>query len=253
MKSIIIILWLISCTPFAALQPYYTHKSESELARMTPAQRVDQFAEEQANHKYNMGDEQELLIRNYLQHDGLAGLPQMISIINEYDPPHSEGMRDYAGLRFDAMWILMEYLDDNVVRLRGSEEGRRAMDALARAIGRMRAAGYGQPKQDDWPRHGRFNLAVMYLKEAKGLSMITDPAISDTLRLEYKIELTKGELVAFVNFLVKHYPQYPSWSETNEIKDNTRLNEAGNPAQIHVFKNPERFHEAYLEFKKSKG
>jgi hypothetical protein len=86
------------------------------------------------------------------------------------------------------------------------------MEALERAINRMRAAGYGQEDQHEWEQHGRFNLALMNLKESKGISL-TDQAIRDTFRLEYKILLSDEELLAFSNFMAARYPQYPSWSE----------------------------------------
>jgi hypothetical protein len=45
---------------------------------MTPAQRVDEYAEEQAHHKYDFLDNQGHLIGKYILRDGLAALPRMI-------------------------------------------------------------------------------------------------------------------------------------------------------------------------------
>lgn len=252
MRPIILLLWLTSCTPFAIPLQWYKHKSEAEMARVTPAQRVDEYAEEQAYHKYDFLDEQGRLIEKYIRRDGLAALPRMIEIMDEYDPTRASGKRGHKGERFDAMWMLLSDLDNHVVRLRGSEEGRRAMEALERAIQRMRAAGYGQPDQHEWPQHGRFESAVANLKQAKGINLFTDPAIRDTFRLEYRILLSDEELLAFSNFMAAHYPEYPSWSEMDYIKDYSRINAAGMPVRVHTMKKPERFYEAYWEFKKTK-
>jgi hypothetical protein len=251
MKTMIL-LCLLSFAPFVIHAEGYKHKSETEIARMTPAQRVDEYAEEQAHHKYDVLDEQNRLIEKYIWRDGLKALPRMIEIMDEYDPTRASGKRGHRGERFDAMWMLLGDLDNHVVRLRASEEGRRAIDALERAIQRMRAANYGQPDQHEWAEHGRFDLALMNLEEAKGISLFTDPAIRETLRREYKILLSKEELLEFINFLVMHYPEYPSWSETDYFRDPAQLNKAGLPLWVRTMKKPERFYEAYLEFKKTK-
>ena len=60
-------------------------------------------------------------------------------------------------------------------------------------------------------------------------------------------------MLEFSNFLATHYPEYPIWSETNYFPDHTQINKAGFPLRVHTMKKPERFYEAYLEFKKTKG
>ena len=54
----------------------------------------------------------------------------------------------------------------------------------------------------------------------------------------------------FSNFLVARDPAYPSWSETNHFRDYTQINEAGNPLWVYTMRDPRRFHEAYLEFRR---
>lgn len=251
MKSIILLLWLMSFAPFVLPAPKYKHKSEAEIARMTPAQRVDEWVNEQVHHPYDPDDYHDRLIKKYILQDGLAALPRMIEIMDEYDPTRFREGKGRRGERFDACWLMLSYLDREAVRLRASEAGRRAMDALERAINRMRAAGYGQKDQDDWPQHGRFELAVTYLEEAKGINL-ADEAIMDTFWVRHKIQMSEEELLTFSNFLVARDPTYPNWSEKDFIKDYTRINEAGYPFQRHVMKKPERYYEAYLEFKESK-
>jgi hypothetical protein len=139
------------------------------------------------------------------------------------------------------------------VRLRGSEEGRLGMKSLERGIQRMRAAGFARKDGHawEWVPDGRFEQAEAYLQEAKGIGL-ADEAIKETFRLQFNLILSDAELLEFSNFLVAHYPDYPSWSQKDFIKDHTRLNEAGYPLQVHVMRNPARFYEAYSEFTKTK-
>lgn len=250
MRPIIILLWLVVFASSAFAAPKYKHKSEAEIARMTPARRVEEWVNEQVHHRYDLDDEHEDTIKKYLLRDGLAALPRMIEIMDEYDPTRFREGKGRRGERFDACWLMLGYIDERALRLRASEEGRRAMDALERAVGRMRAAGYGQKDQHEWERHGRFDLALSNLEMAKGVNS-TDEAIRDTFWVRRRIQMSDEELLAFSNFLVARDPTYPSWSEQDFIKDYTRVNEAGNPFQRHVMRKPEPYYEAYLEFKKA--
>lgn len=250
MKPVVILLLLMSFAPRALAAQEYRHKSEAEIARLTPAQRVNEWVEEQVHHRYDLDDDHEDLIKKYVLRDGLAALPRMIEIMDEYDPTRFREGAGRRGERFDACWLMLGYMDHQAVRLRASEVGRRAMAALESAVGRMRAAGYGRKGQHDWPQHGRFELAASYLKEARGINL-ADEAIRDTLWVRHKVRMSDEELLAFSNFLAARDPAYPSWSEKDFIKDYTRVNEAGNPFQRHVMKKPERFYEAYLEFRKA--
>lgn len=242
---------LLSFPPAAPAAQRYKHKSEADIARMTPAQRVDEWVGEQVHHRYDLEDEHEDLIKKYLLRDGLAALPRMIEIIDEYDPTKFREGKGRRGERFDACWLMLGYIDRQAVRLRASAEGCRALDALGRAVGRMRAAGYGQKEQHEWEQHGRFELAAEYLEEAEGIND-TDEAIRDTFWVRHRVRMSDEELLAFSNFLVARDPTYPGWSEQDFIKDYSRINEAGNPFQRHVMRKPERFYEAYLEFKRAK-
>lgn len=249
MRPIVSLLLLAGCAAAVCAAPAGQHKSEAEIARLTPAQRVDAWVGEQVRHRHDLSDDHDELIKKYIMRDGLAALPRVIEIMDEYDPARARAGR--SGERFDACWLLLGYMDQLAVRLRGSGEGRRAMDALERAVGRMRAAGHGQRGQHDWGRHGRFGLAATYLEEAKGVGL-ADRAIRDTLWVRYKIRMSDPELRALSDFLVARDPTYPGWSDSDLIKDHTRHNAAGYPLQVYVMKKPEPFYEAYLEFKKAR-
>jgi len=250
MKLLALLLALTSFAPCVTHAQRYRHKSEAEIARMTPAQRMDEWVNEQVHHRFDLDDDHVDIITKYILRDGLAALPRMIEIMDGYDPTRLPEGRGREGERFDACWLTLGYIDRGAVRLRGSEEGRRAMAALERAIGRMRAAGYGQPDQHEWEQHGRFEGAVAHLEEARGIGS-SDEAIKDTFRLEYRIILSRAELLEFSNFLVARDPTYPGWSETNYFRDYTQINEAGNPLWVRTMRNPGRFREAYTEFRET--
>jgi hypothetical protein len=251
MKPIIILLCLMSFIPLALPAPKYKHKSETEIARMTPDQRVDEWCSEQVHHRFDLDDDHGELIQKYIWRDGLAALPRIIEVMGEYDPSHASGRRGHQDERFDAVLMLLTDLDNHIVRLRGYEEGRRALDALGKAVNRMRRAGYGEKDEVEWSKYSRLKFTTTKLEWLKGISLIDDN-IKDTLWVRYKILLSNEELLAFSNFLVERDSTYPSWSKMDYMKDYTRINEAGNPLQVHIMKKPERFYEAYLEFKKEK-
>ena len=75
------------------------------------------------------------------------------------------------------------------------------MDALARAIARMHAAGHGKKDQHEWPEHGRVEMAKTELESAKGINA-ADEAIKDTMWVKYKIKMSDKELLALSNSLV---------------------------------------------------
>lgn len=178
-------------------------------------------------------------------------MPRLTEIINEYDPTRFREGDGKRGERFDASVLMLGYIDAFGVRLRSSEEGKQAVDALGRALDRRRKAGYGQPDQHDWERHERFDEAASQFENAKGISF-TDRAIKDTLRIKYNIKLSDVGMLEFVNFLTARYPNYPSWSKLENFVDETQRNSAGNPLQFLILKKPERYYEAYTDFKKTK-
>jgi hypothetical protein len=248
-KVNILFLGLLSLAPVAVSAQRYKHKSEGEIARLTPAQLVDQWVNEQVHHRYDLSDDQGEVIKKYVLHAGLKSLPRMIEIMDEYDPAHLRKDKGRRGERFDACWLMLGYLDSLALRLRASQEGRTAMATLKRAINRMQAAG-AERKQDDaweWVPHGRFDGAVACFKQAEGIND-ADEAIRNSLRLQHQIRLSDANLLEFSNFLVTRDPTYPSWSQRDFIK----IEEAGKPMPGLVMKNLRPFYQAYIEFKRIK-
>ena len=248
MKSIILLLCLISFAPFAAHA--YKHKSETEIAQMTPAQRVDEYAEERFHHEYDTLDDYFILVDKYIRRDGLKAVPRLVEIINEYDPMRSSSKRRRNDRQFDSAWMLLSSLDRHAVRLRASEEGKRAINALEKVFERLRSVS-GKKDQHDYNWSGRFDGVKEEIRNSKGINF-RDDWIRETFRIKYEIILTDDELLKFSNFLVASDSNYPSWSGIELVKDSTRINAVGSPMRFLILEKPERYYEAYTEFKKIK-
>lgn len=251
MKAIILILALLSLVPVAVSTPQrHKHKSEAEILRMTPAERVEEWVNEQVSHRYDLSDDYGDVIKKYVLRDGLKALPRMIEIMDEYTPTGFRETQGRKGERFDACWLMLDFLDRNVIRLRGSQEGRTAMETLERAISRLRAAGAERREDEawEWVPHGRFEGAAACLQQSKGIND-ADEAIRNSLRLQHQIRLSNTDLLEFSNFMSKHHPTYPSWSE----RDFIRIEKDGKPMPGLIMKRLAPFHEAYIEFKKTKS
>ena len=89
------------------------------------------------------------------------------------------------------------------------------------------------------------------LKLLKGINSF-DKAIQDTFRVKKKIKISESEMLEFSNFLTARNPTYISWSSKELFKDYSQINEAGNPAQVYVLKQPERFYAEFAEFRKKR-
>ena len=251
MKTIILLLCLISFAPFAVHAQWIRHKSEAKLAQMTPAQHVDEWVKEQRHHRFYLEDEQGELIRKYIMLDGTKAVPRLTEYINQYNPLPFRKVGTKQHVKYEACEMMLDWIDNFAVRLRASEEGRRAINALERSVERMNTAGYAVKNGEYSWTHSFIEVSKSNLKEAKGINS-TDDAIKDSFRLEYEIVLSEADLLDFSNYLTDRYPEYPSWSERMLVKDDSQLNGVGVPVQIVVLKKPERYYEAYLEFKKTK-
>jgi hypothetical protein len=209
----------------------YKHKSEAEIAQMTPEQRIDELLAEEENHSFAPDDHQSSLIARYSKMDGLKGLPYIIRLIDGYNPKRSRDTRFFQAM------MMANGIDEGTVRLRSSPDGQSVIAAIERLSARMRAEGKTDPTVE------------MTLTSMKGVNSVDDH-IQDTLWVKYRIKVLESDMLAFSDFLVKRDPGYPSWSEQELIKDYSRINKAGSPAQVFIMKKPERFYQEYLTFKK---
>ncbi len=222
------------------------HKSEGDLARMTPEQRAEEYCGEYVRHGLYHSDYFDLLHRYvYLQPIRVAA--HLAKIIDGYDPRQAKGRnREKADRAYEA-GILLVGIDESAVRLRASAEGRAAIQAMKQLSQNMLAAHFDKDEDNDQNRR-RYELQISGIEEVEGVNYC-DQAIENTLRLRYKIHFSEAELIRFVDFLITEDPYYPTWSGREEYKDLTQRNEAGNPIWYLIMKKPEPFHKAYLQFK----
>ena len=223
------------------------HKSEEEIARMTPEQLVEEYCREDSRHRYDVLDRYRDLLKDYISRDAVKAMYPSARIIDQYDPTTREGGSKARGDRADAVWNLLASLDANVIRLRASDDGRRAIASIGRLVDRMEASHFNAADDYDYRRQGRYEILKIDLQEIKGINQC-DEAIRHTLKLRYKIALSDHSLLQFVTYLIAKDPRYPGWSKREEYKDLTQHNEAGYPIWYLIMKNPEPFYEAYLEY-----
>ena len=224
------------------------HKSEAEIARMTPEQRVEEYCKEYVRHSYWHRAYDDLL-EDSIMRDGLNGLPALVRIINEYDPTRREGRSRERNAGSYAAQGLLSMMDHNLVRLRAVDDGRTAVDALSRLCQRMKTAKFDTAEDEgESSRQARYEGTVSALKDLRGISDY-DEAIRDSLALRYKIHLSDDDLLSFTNSLMAKDAYYPTWSKTETYKDRTRINKAGYPAQYLIVKDAEPFYKAYLQYK----
>lgn len=114
-----------------------------------------------------------------------------------------------------------------------TEAGRLAIEALERAVDRMRKAGFDK---SDHELNSRFEQSLHHLAMAKGTN-IHDEMIRATLLARHKVIMTEDEYLAFSNFLTALDPSYPTWSAPGDYGPPTLLKES------------KKYYEAYLKFK----
>ena len=208
------------------------HKSEEQIARMTPDQRVEEYCEEGARHEFLSHLKYKGLLLEYLCQDGLKVIPQVVREIEAYDPTSSE---EEAHNRFwhyySAAFILTE-LDDRMFRVRVFPEGRRVIEAMKRLSEKLRMAQFESKGEMKRVMGQRYEMHLLYVNKLEK-ECIKDRLIQKALLKKYKIDLSDEDLSAFVKYLIEHAPYYPSWSKTDP------------DLQI----NPDPYYQAYLEYK----
>jgi len=218
----------------------YQIKPETEINSMTPRRLFDELLKINNNsfdtliQLYDYEDAIEKRIRQA----GVDTLSIFTEYANAYEPQNASGCDDD---RFAYVLTLAADIDRFEFRLRGTTQGRLTIDAIERAIERKEKTGIKIRRED----------RTLFLNQIKSTNGV-DRAIQDTFWVNRKIEISDGELLEFGNFLIERDLTYPTWSQTDYIKDYSRINKAGNPLQVYIFKKPERFYEVYSEFKKTK-
>jgi hypothetical protein len=86
------------------------HKSEAEIARMTPEQRVEEYCSEYVRHNY-WHRAYDYLLADRIMADGLKAFPTLTRMINEFDPTQRKGRsreRDVSFADESNGWIVGE-------------------------------------------------------------------------------------------------------------------------------------------------
>ncbi len=205
---------LLVCCNFSFSQEEYKHKSEKEIANMSPEERVDELVKERYHHYpydgINMvtnGVDQSTLINSYLRKDGVKVLPALIDIANGHDPDQPP---DYETKRMYVAFLLANDIDNMVVRIRSTKEGRSLIKAFEHVFDRMRKAGYDNEKHPLNRRFQQYFLRKLETLKGKTTSP-TDGIIHATLQKKHNIQISKEEGIRFSNFLTSLDPNYPSW------------------------------------------
>src|SRR5262249_41673676 len=142
----------------------------------------------------------------------------------------------------------LEGWDEKIVRLRGSPDGLRAIEAVKRLADRMRAAHYDTARSSgEYSRHARLDVVLLTIDQMRGISLY-DEALADTLRIKYGITLSQDELKQFVEYLIRKDPGYPSWSGRTLFKNYEELFDGRNPRIYILLTDPEPFLRAYREY-----
>ena len=244
---------LLSIQPLWA-ESHYRHKSEAELARLTPEQRVDEFCNEYIHHRF-FHDEYESLLRKYLQQDRGKSLLRIAQVITEYNPKDTSTKGEENALRYDAVVARMiTLLDSNVFRLRAYEEGRTVIQAMKIKAEQLRE--YVLDRRGLKISQGvvGLELTLLYIQQLEGIGE-SDKAIRNSLILNHKINLTSEELQAFTDYLCRTVPAYPSQCPRKMVtkKENMEeLKRAKVGGYSLICTSSDFFYQAYLNYKASK-
>jgi len=243
-----LLLVILMAQPVLCAQFGSGHKSEEQIARMTPDQRVEEFCKERARHTFSFHNTYEDIIKDYLFKDGLKVMPQMIREIEANDPTRRESAGQQKFRRYEAAAIILSQLDYQVFRVRAFAEGRQAIEALKRSSENQRIAHLNSKEDNKFEMGRRYRLHLLYIKELEGNSS-KDEFMRGTLKMRYNINLSDEEFSAFVTYLTGRNPYYSSWSKVEFMG---MVLPDGKGATGHLLVNPEPYHQAYLEYKAKK-
>jgi hypothetical protein len=211
---------------------YFKHKSEAEIAAMSPEEKMDQMVLEQMFHVPALDDDNYDLLHRYIIDDGIKILPKAIVYMNEYDPNAKECKE-----RNDArMLTAVKYIanvDSAKFRIRAVENGRVAINALEQAGERQRKS-----RHDADNYGGREYGLSTFLEGLKGRA-IKDGLIKETLEKQYNIKMSEAEITELTNYLISLDPAYPSRTKVLGWAEMTK-------------EESDRYHQAYLKFKKKR-
>ncbi len=216
---------------------------------MSPRGLIDELVKKNPNSfdTYSAMADYEDLIEKVIRKAGMKALPTISEYIGSYD---HKNRTKCSELRFAIVSGIASDIDRFDFRLRANTEGQAVIDSLEKALQQIVTAEPGITfTNGSESRH--HPVAFIFLRELKGIND-ADRSVADTLWVRYKVKLSDKEALDFANYLISQDPKYPAWSTFQLIKDYSRINEAGFPAQVYVFDDAKLYHNAYLDFNRSK-
>jgi len=237
MKNLVVLFFafiILTTSSISCLtQAGYKHKTEAELEKLSPAQRVEEMVKEQYYHyPINAGHDDDSIRLDHIREDGAKALPALTDIANQYDPTKPS---DWEESRLDTAFLLADDIDNIVIRIRAINEGRALINALEGVLNRMKAAGYGS-KEHRWHRAYLIYSDDLKTLQGKDYSRI-DEYIRSSLSEKHKIQISDKELIRFSNYLTSLDPNYPSRCKIRF------------PPPPLLCKDSSEYYEAYLKFK----
>lgn len=213
----------ISSVPTPDQCTNYAHKSENEIESLSVAQKLDEAIKESACHRIH--NEYYHLFEKSFRRAGVTVFPELIRRFTEDSAIGNTDKHNFES--FFVLVLTADDLDDRVIRLRGTEQGRLLIDSLESALDRMKKRNVDQKHLHQFDE---------FLRNFRGLNVI-DQYVANTLEESHNIRMADKEKLEFSNFLVSIDPSYPTWSAFDE-------------KGVLILKDSKKFHLAYLEFKK---
>jgi hypothetical protein len=228
--------FLLLIYPIVGITVAGTQSNQDELTKLSSEELVHRYIRLDP-----IGDKRRSSIEDALKaKDPNEVFSTVAKTIDQYDP------RKYTGRwpkkASDASWAiaLLEFLDENHIRVRGSAGGYKAITAIEQMLERMKQAGYDSEKAKSL--NARYRSDMRQLQHLKG-NNIRDLLIARQLKEDYRLDISPDELKRFSDFLVAKDPRYVGWSKMGDV---------GNPPR-HSFLDMNTYYQAYLEFKKSES
>jgi hypothetical protein len=208
----------------------YRHKTDAELKRMSPEQLADESTNEWIYHASLMDQYGMFTINSYTEKIGVEIVPVLTDVAKKFaSRPRSDCLQE----RFFTVFAIASDVDEQVVRLRSSADGRDAISAAVAAVKAMLDAGLADDRAHPY---NKSHFGLYLLESVRGINE-EDQAIRELLGSEYRVQFSNQSFAEFVEFLIANYPTYPSWTP--------RVNQARD-----LRPDKKKYHDAYLKFNK---
>jgi hypothetical protein len=237
---------LLLITQVVYAQFSFLHKSEAQIARMRPEQRVKEYA----RHYYDEHYEYLELLSKCIYQDGLKALPAIAQELDSYNPAAMRKWDLKRAKRHQAAHHLLSDIDNKVFRVRGFAEGKRAVEAAERATRRLADAlatkgnDLGENSDDLKIVH---DLAASFSRGLLGRNSL-DAKIRDTLWFKYDVDLSENDLLSFVEYLIAKDPYYPSHVKPKLLTP-PGIKKGSDRIIQSIVNKPEAIHQLYQEYK----